>query len=273
PLRPVACGPILASARKRSVVSVRSTAWVRLTQPFSIPIGYAVSEKPTEAMLANGREGKRSGVSPFTSLVVSQKNWNVRRSMSRNSGGSSGGPGGSSGGGSGSGSTTCGIGPGLGGSTTGCSGSGACCRHAASSRSKPASASARLQDLRPTCISPLPVRRPSSPATINRSCTPCSSPIDPERQLELPRGQVLAARASPVRVALARRAVPVVEVRVVDPVEHVQQVGADAEPDLIGRRPFLGRGDVELLEADGALRDEPVEEAVVEVGRVVAVDA
>ena len=72
------------------MVSVRSTACVRLTQPFSTPIGYAVNAKPTDATLANGRDGKRSGVRPLVSLVVSQKNWKVRRSMSRNNGDSSG---------------------------------------------------------------------------------------------------------------------------------------------------------------------------------------
>src|SRR3546814_6208950 len=58
--------------------------------PFSTPIGYAVSAKPIAAMDANGRDGKRSGVIPLTSLVVSQKNWKVRFSMSLNSGGSAG---------------------------------------------------------------------------------------------------------------------------------------------------------------------------------------
>ena len=83
-------GPIFASRKNSSVVSVRSTAWRRLTQPFSTPIGYAVSANPIEAIDANGRDGKRSGVIPLTSLVVSQKNWNVRFSMSLNSGGNAG---------------------------------------------------------------------------------------------------------------------------------------------------------------------------------------
>lgn len=39
------------------MVRVRSTAWVRLTQPFSMPIGYAVKAKPIAATEANGREG------------------------------------------------------------------------------------------------------------------------------------------------------------------------------------------------------------------------
>jgi len=70
-------------------------------------------------MLANGRDGKRSGVSPFFSLVVSQKNWKVRRSMSRNRGGSSGGPAGFSASGAGGSGATCSIGPGFGGATSG----------------------------------------------------------------------------------------------------------------------------------------------------------
>src|SRR3546814_16515613 len=78
---PVSAGPICASRRNSSVVSVRSTAWRRLTHPFSTPIGYAVSAKPIAAMDANGRDGKRSGVIPLTSLVVSQKNWKVRFAM------------------------------------------------------------------------------------------------------------------------------------------------------------------------------------------------
>src|SRR3546814_12520589 len=83
-------GPISASRRNSSVVSVRSTAWRRLTQPFSTPIGYAVSAKPIAAMDENGRDGKRSGVIPLTSLVVSPKNWKVRFHMSLKSGGRDG---------------------------------------------------------------------------------------------------------------------------------------------------------------------------------------
>ena len=63
-------------------------------------------------MLANGRDGNRSGVRPLTSLVVSQKNWNVRFSMSRNSGVNSGGLGRSAGVGEGA-AGSCAIGPGV----------------------------------------------------------------------------------------------------------------------------------------------------------------
>ena len=50
---PVLAGPCGAVQKKRSVVSTRSRAASRLTQPRSTPIGYAVSAKPTAATLEN----------------------------------------------------------------------------------------------------------------------------------------------------------------------------------------------------------------------------
>jgi len=56
-----------------SVLSVRSAAWARVIQPCSTPMGYAVSAKPTAAMLENDGVGQRSGVRPFDAGVRSQK--------------------------------------------------------------------------------------------------------------------------------------------------------------------------------------------------------
>jgi hypothetical protein len=47
-------------------------------QPRSTPIGYAVSAKPTAAMLENDGVGQRSGVRPFAVGVLSQKKLKVR---------------------------------------------------------------------------------------------------------------------------------------------------------------------------------------------------
>lgn len=69
------CGAV---QKKRSVVSVRSAAWLRVIQPCSTPIGYAVSAKPTAAMLENEGVGQRSGVRPLDAGVRFQKKLNVR---------------------------------------------------------------------------------------------------------------------------------------------------------------------------------------------------
>src|SRR5687768_17070593 len=66
--------------KKFSVVSTRLAAASRVTQPRSAPMPYAVSPKPTAAMLENDFVGQRSGTSPFFGLVVSQNHWNVSRS-------------------------------------------------------------------------------------------------------------------------------------------------------------------------------------------------
>jgi hypothetical protein len=44
-----------------------------VTYPRSTPIGYAVSAKPTAAMLEKEGVGDRSGTSPFLGLASSQK--------------------------------------------------------------------------------------------------------------------------------------------------------------------------------------------------------
>jgi len=69
------CGAV---QKKRRVVSVRSAAWVRVIQPCSTPIGYAVRAKPTAAMLENEGVGQRSGVRPFVAGVRFQKKLKVR---------------------------------------------------------------------------------------------------------------------------------------------------------------------------------------------------
>src|SRR5688572_28024181 len=70
---------------KRSVLSVRFAAALRVTYPRSTPTGYAVSAKPIAATLEKLFVGQRSGVSPLLLSVRSQNQSKVRRSsVSRN---------------------------------------------------------------------------------------------------------------------------------------------------------------------------------------------
>jgi len=69
------CGAVQKNC---SVFSVRSAASARVIQACSTPIGYAVSAKPTAAMLENDAVGQRSGVRPFVGGVRSQKKLKVR---------------------------------------------------------------------------------------------------------------------------------------------------------------------------------------------------
>src|ERR1700736_6122033 len=70
---------------KRSVLSVRWAASARGTYPRSTLTGYAVSAKPTAAMLEKLFVGQRSGVSPLLGSLRSQNQLKVRRStVSRN---------------------------------------------------------------------------------------------------------------------------------------------------------------------------------------------
>src|SRR5690606_3945220 len=205
-------------------------------------------------MLANGREGKRSNVSPFCSLVVSQKNWNVRRSMSRNSGGSSG-----RGGRSGS-TGSIRITSGLGGGGSAASGAGVSCRQPASRNSAPARATmqrCQYHRFKPVSLvaagggagsaHPAPCRRPDP-----RTAPPAarkSSPVDPERQLERTRRHGDRQRRAPGRILrLARTAAPVLVAIVVGPVEHVEDVAANAEADSAAGVPDFFHRQVELAE-------------------------
>src|SRR5690606_14696894 len=226
-------------------------------------------------MLANGRDGNRSGVSPLTSLVVSQKNWKVRRSMSRNSGGSSGGPGGSSSRGSGSGSTTCGIGPGLGGATAGSAGCGASRWQAASRSSGSTSEASSQRGTVGICICAL--MKPITGLYRKTGCHEAAGlqalPVDTKGNLEHTRRP---DRPDPIAVPvigirLPHEAAPCLVVGVVLPVEDVEDVRAHAQPEIRARVPDPLDGDVELLETDGAVGDEWIEEAVGAARCVVAV--
>ena len=55
------------------VVSTRATPWVRVIQPWSIPMPMAVSPNPTAAMLQAEPVALRSGTRPLAGLAPYQK--------------------------------------------------------------------------------------------------------------------------------------------------------------------------------------------------------
>jgi len=63
----------LLRQKNRSVVSVRSTASARGTNPRSTPTGYVVSPNPTAAMLAGQSAHVLSSTNPFARLVSCRK--------------------------------------------------------------------------------------------------------------------------------------------------------------------------------------------------------
>src|SRR5690606_13815859 len=98
-------------------------------------------------------------------------------------------------------------------------------------------------------------------------------PVDTEGNLEHARGP---DRSDPIAIAVvgirhAHESAPGLVIGVVLPVEDVEYVRANTQSEVRARIPHPLDGDVELLETDGAVGDERIEEAVGPARCVVAV--